>query len=76
MLLSGESGVQHIGLSSLVMMEPIFYGSRALSESERCSCKKGRWRGRGVTAMAPLFPAANLSLDMSVWVPMVSRRAK
>lgn len=39
MLLSGESGVQHIGLSSLVMMELIFYESCALSETERCSCK-------------------------------------
>lgn len=39
MLFSGESGVQHIGLSSLVMMEPIFNGSCALSETERCSCK-------------------------------------
>lgn len=26
MLLSGESGVQHIGLSSFVMMEPYFMG--------------------------------------------------
>lgn len=39
MLLSSESGVQHIGLSSLVMMEPMFYESCALSETERCSCK-------------------------------------
>lgn len=47
MLLSGESGVQLIGLSSLVMMEPIFYWSRALSESERCSCKMGDGGGAG-----------------------------
>lgn len=38
--------------------------------------QNGRWRGRGVTVMAPLFPAANFNFDMSVWVPMVSRRAK
>lgn len=40
-LLSGENGVQHIGLSSLVMMEPILYGGCSLSETERRSCKMG-----------------------------------
>lgn len=47
MLLSGESGVQHIGLSSLVMMEPVFYGSCALSETERCSFRMGAGGGVG-----------------------------
>lgn len=38
--------------------------------------EKREMEGVGVTEMAPLFPAANLNFDVSVWVPMVSRRAK
>lgn len=62
-LLSGESGIQLIGLSSLVMMEPIFYGSCALSETERCSLQNGRWKGH---CDGPFIPSCQFQL--LIWV--------
>lgn len=71
-LLSGENGVPHIGLSLSAMIETIFYGSCTLSETQRCFCKIGDGGAVGVTGMASLFPAANFKFDLSVSVPMVS----
>lgn len=62
MRLSSENGVQHIGLSSLVMMEPIFYGSCALSETERCFLQNERWTEHGGQSNGPFIPSCQFRL--------------